>query len=227
MSRILPKRPTGNSSEAKYHQRLWDVINSLVSQVAPKMLTSVTTRGVFQMPTAKGGMAEPAEVVSGMRWRGVWTEVDSYEVGDVVRMPLLSGGSGGQELGTFICIADVGPGGPQPVNTSVYPYDTSSLAYWQIISAESWDSIGVGGTGSITMSAGTNPALLSLETGRFDMQATVGGSTRRLTIVLHGVDAVHLPDEVNISLRELTYEWGGSVFRTFALMSEPEFLGPA
>ncbi len=221
----LPQRPT----EPGYHQRLWDAIRALIPVQGNGTLLRHTSRGTIIAVNRAGGKSTPAPAGGFMRWRGAWSSTESYEINDVVRFPLESGESNGQSMGTFICIQAAPAGSPQPKNITVHPQDQTSAPYWQIISAESWNAVVVSGViGSIGMYGSlTSAPTLDLNNGVITMRDSSVGRDRTLRIDISTLDAFELPDSLDVRLREILFEAGGSTYKVIALCTAQEYVGPA
>lgn len=80
----MPSRPVGSDSAAKYHQRLWDVVNSLSSRHSSGRRISNTTRGVIHHADLAQPGSSAEKPRNGLAWAGYYDRSKDYKKDDMV-----------------------------------------------------------------------------------------------------------------------------------------------
>lgn len=102
--------------------KIVDRINQLSVVETPNSLTQITPRGTMKttQATQQGGSTGSSE----MRFRGEWSEDETYVEGDVVVV------RGGVNAGCFISTADGNTSSPWSSSTWVSLSDNNSIGRW-------------------------------------------------------------------------------------------------
>lgn len=142
MPQLPEKLPVGGKAWwarlANAFNQLRDYVASLQPIETPNAELEWTTIGVARRPkqTVQSEPNEPSNV----HYRGAWSSIEKYVIGDIVVVPRYGRPTHG---GLFICIKDAPAGSPQPVNPEVFPHDASSITFWDLLSGDIWDSYSI------------------------------------------------------------------------------------